>query len=273
MSVYLCTMLDLLESAVQAALATAPILRSYHEEGVSVNLKEDQSPVTQADLAADQKIRSFLERTGIPILSEEAKAATADVRATWDRFWVVDPLDGTKEFIAGRDEYTINIALIEGDVPVMSVISFPAQNLVYMAHPELGPMRAPEAALRDEIEFERWKLPPRRSKPPFTVATSRSHLRPETEAFIDQLKQEHDTVKIVQAGSSYKFCLLAEGKADVYPRYAPCMLWDTAAGEALIRAAGLDLRQMSSGKPLDYRGEKLVNPPFIAGDLNEIHLS
>lgn len=267
MSDYLCFMLELLESAVKAALATAPILRSYHEEGVVASMKSDHSPVTQADLAADRKIRTFLEPTGIPVLSEEAKAATAEERAKWERFWVVDPLDGTKEFIAGRDEYTINIALVEGAFPIMSVISFPAQNLIYMAHPELGPMRAPEAALHDEFDFKRWQLPPRRSKPPFTVVTSRSHLRPETEAFIDQLKLKHKEIKIVQAGSSYKFCLLAEGKADIYPRYAPCMLWDTAAGEALIRSAGLDLQIMDSGKPLNYRGEKLVNPPFIAGDI------
>ncbi len=256
-------MLALLEIAVRAALETAPILRSYHEGGVIPRLKEDQSPVTEADLAADTRIRKVLQSSGIPILSEEVRAASSAERAKWERFWVVDPLDGTKEFIAGRDEYAINIALVEDGNPVLGVIAVPARNLIYMAHPRIGAMRAPEAALKKSVEFERWVLPARKSRSPFTIVISRSHLRPETEALIEAERVKHPDLKVIRSGSALKFCLLAEGDADLYPRHAPCMLWDTAAGEALVLAAGMEMVNLDSGKPLDYRGESLVNPPFV----------
>lgn len=261
-------MLALLEIAVRAALETAPILRSFHEDGVIPRMKEDRSPVTEADLAADTRIRKVLKSSGLPILSEEVQAASSAERAKWERFWVVDPLDGTKEFIAGRDEYAINIALVDDGSPVVGVIAVPSRNLIYMAHPRIGAMRAPEAALKTTIEFERWALPPRRPHSPFTIVVSRSHLRPETEALIEAERIKYPNLKVVRSGSALKFCLLAEGDADLYPRHAPCMLWDTAAGEALINAAGMELVQLDSGKPLDYRGESLVNRPFVVRERN-----
>jgi 3'(2'), 5'-bisphosphate nucleotidase len=242
--------------AIQAAEeGCRAILEVYNSEDFGVETKGDQSPLTRADRKAHEKITSILTPTGLPILSEEGKHIPYEERRQWSYFWMVDPLDGTKEFIKRNGEFTVNIALIYQNRPVLGVVAVPVTHEVYYAAEGYG------AYVRREGKDE--ALEHRRAvdlaQPGLRVVASRSHLSPETESFIKSLNNP----SLVSAGSSLKFMLLASGRADVYPRYAPTMEWDTAAAHAIVRETGREVVQHGTDKPLEYNKADLLNPWFL----------
>lgn len=235
---------NLLKTAIRAAIEAGQDIMAIYDDPAAdfeVERKADNSPLTRADKAAHARIVSYLEPTGIPVLSEEGAHLPYSIRRNWDRLWIVDPLDGTKEFIKRNGEFTVNIALVENGVPVLGVIYVPVKQQLYHSKMEMK------------------EVAPR----PFTVVASRSHLSPETAAFIEELRKEHPDLELISSGSSLKICLVAEGKADIYPRHAPTMEWDTAAGDAIARAAGCIVMDAQTGTPLVYNKEDLHNPWFI----------
>ena len=249
---------ELLATAIQAALdAGRDIMEIYDdpEADFGIERKADNSPLTRADKAAHARIMTYLEPTGIPVLSEEGAHLPYDERRTWQRLWIVDPLDGTKEFIKRNGEFTVNIALVEDGAPVMGVIYVPVKQQLYYGI--VG-----EGATKEE-DGVRSSLPLPAGERPFTVVASRSHLSAETADFIDNLRREHPDLELVSSGSSLKICLVAEGRADIYPRHAPTMEWDTAAGDAIARAAGREVVDAMTDEPLRYNKDDLHNPWFV----------
>lgn len=258
------TMNERLNLAVEAAVAAgAAILEVYESGNFDVTVKGDDSPLTRADVASHEVIAAALANTGIPVLSEEGRDMPYSERKDWNRLWIVDPIDGTKEFIKRNGEFTVNIALVENGLPVLGVIYVPVSRTLYAAEVGQGAWRqtldpdphwSPAAATR---------LPEALSDRPYTVVASRSHLSPETQAFIDGLRTEHGEVEQVSKGSSLKLCMVAEGAADCYPRFAPTMEWDTAAGQAICMAAGKDVIDQTTGQTMRYNRENLLNAWFL----------
>jgi len=237
-----------------ARQAGAATLEHYHA-GVAVAQKGDRGPVTAADHAAHAIIVPALEAwdPGIPVISEEGAIPDAAARAGWRRFWLVDPLDGTKEFIHRNGEFTVNIALIEDGVPVLGVIHAPALALTYRAGRGLGSWRQRGNEPAEPI----WSDRPAAGQA-LRVAESRSHPSAELEAWV----QTVPVAARVPVGSSLKFCLVAEGSADVYPRLGPTMEWDVAAGDCIYRHSG---RAAPRTSPLVYNQVELRNPSFVLG--------
>lgn len=262
---------NLLVTALSAAYhAGKEILKIYNTE-FSVEYKDDKSPLTLADKAGHGIIAEALMATDIPVLSEEGKKTDYDVRKNWSKLWIVDPLDGTKEFIRKNGEFTVNIALVENGKPVLGVIYVPVKDVMYFAEKSIGAYRMTafsEQSLQiiseEDLVKNSEKLPiTLNGKSKRTVVASRSHLSPETEIFINSQKSEFGDVNIVSAGSSLKFCLVAEGLADVYPRYAPTMEWDTAAGQAIAEFSGCTVTEAKNNIALEYNKADLLNPWFV----------
>jgi 3'(2'), 5'-bisphosphate nucleotidase len=246
----------LLQNAIEAAeAANIEILKVYRSNDFQAEAKGDNSPLTLADKKAHHVISEILAPTNLPILSEEGRNIPYSERKDWEYFWLVDPLDGTKEFLRKNDEFTVNIALIHKDEPVIGVVSVPVLGDTYYASKDVGAF-----VKRDGIvtQLPR-RLPVDLSAAGLRVVASRSHMSAETQAFVDTLK---DPV-LVSRGSSLKFTLLAEGKADLYPRYAPTMEWDTAAAHALVSAVGLKVYIHGGDSELLYNKENLLNPWFL----------
>ncbi|MDH5488173.1 MAG: 3'(2'),5'-bisphosphate nucleotidase CysQ [Gammaproteobacteria bacterium] len=231
-----------------------------YERAFTVEEKEDRSPITAADRAANEIICQKLEALtpGVPVMTEESARVAHEKRKDWKRFWLVDPLDGTKEFISRNGEFTVNIALIDGNRPVLGVVYVPVTGLTYYAATGKG-------AFKQRGECEVQPIHARRfegGKP--IVVASRSHAGPETEAFLKNLG-EHD---VVSMGSALKFCLVAEGTADVYPRLGPTMEWDTAAAQCVVEVAGGRVTDLNR-QPMTFNKPSLLNPSFLvcgAGD-------
>lgn len=262
-----------LSIAIRAALdAGRHIMQIYTDpaQDFGIERKADNSPLTLADKAAHRVICDYLSTTNIPILSEEGAHAPYESRSSWEAFWLVDPLDGTKEFIKKNGEFTVNIALVIDHRPHLGVIYVPARRELYFGEPLLGSFKvndidqwSEEESLKDLME-RATQLPVKRENPDtYVIVASRSHLSPETQEFIDQARAEHPRVECISSGSSLKICLVAEGAADVYPRYAPTMEWDTAAGHAIATCAGKQVYQAGTEQPLKYNKEDLHNPWFI----------
>jgi 3'(2'), 5'-bisphosphate nucleotidase len=257
--------------AVRAALAGGlAIMKVYGKRKFRSGLKKDLSPVTEADHASHKIIAELLKPTAIPMLSEEGSEIPYEVRKQWKKFWLVDPLDGTREFIRRNDEFTVNIALIEDRVPVMGVIYAPCLDIMYFAMDQSGAYRIGEYSRVDgqiqnteELTGHAEKLPGKIPQKQYTAVASRSHRNEQTDMFIKGLQKEHPDLRLVSTGSSLKFCLMAEGKADIYPRFGPTMEWDTAAGHAIARASGCSVRMHDIGECLSYNKEALTNPWFI----------
>lgn len=263
-----------LSVAIRAALdAGRDIMAIYDDpsQDFGIERKADNSPLTLADKAAHRRIVAALAESELPILSEEGKHDNYEKRCNWVAFWLVDPLDGTKEFIKRNGEFTVNIALVIEDRPHLGVIYVPARRELYFGDPLLGAWKvtditemSKEERLPDLLERAQ-RLPlPQPGNRPFTIVASRSHLSPETEQFIEEARREHGEVETISSGSSLKICLVAEGAADVYPRYAPTMEWDTAAGHAIACCAGRQVYQAGTTEPLIYNKEDLHNPWFVA---------
>lgn len=265
-----------LSSALEAAiLAGKDILEVYSRE-FTVEQKEDKSPLTEADRKAHHRITTMLSRTGLPVLSEEGKEIPYSERSSWEYFWMVDPLDGTKEFIRRNGEFTVNIALIKKDTPVLGVIYAPVIDMLYFGYENGGAFRLEadfdylmhllqSQHIADRLIAAARKLPVNDDERKFTVVASRSHMSDDTERFINELKQRYGNIELLSKGSSLKLCLVAEGSADVYPRFAPTMEWDTAAGQAIVMAAGKKVINMDNGNAIIYNKENLLNPFFVAG--------
>lgn len=246
-----------------------------YDTAFKVQYKEDDTPLTQADQRASDKIIELLDETNIPVLSEEGEHFTFEKRKSLKQLWVVDPLDGTKEFVKRNGEFTVNIALIENNKPVIGVIFSPVFKDLYFAAQGLGSFKinrhdfiAVEIGL-DKIPFENLiskaaKLPHTTYPEVYTIVASRSHLSSETYAYIEEKKQQHGDVNIVNTGSSIKMCWVAEGIADEYPRFGPTMEWDTAAGQAILENAGCELIDFTTQQPMLYNREELRNNWFSA---------
>ena len=245
---------ELLNIAINAAVEGGNEIMKVYNDDFEVYIKEDDSPLTVADQNANKVIVDQLNKTGIPVLSEEGKAIPYSERKNWDKLWIVDPLDGTKEFIKRNGEFTVNIALIENGSPIMGVIYVPVKKTLYYAS-EAG------AYKKDEDNIE--KLPINQKKEKYVAVGSRSHMSDETKAFFNQLKDTHGEIDVVSMGSSLKICLVAEGIADVYPRFAPTMEWDTAAGQAIAKYAGKSLIDYDTKKEMLYNRDELRNNWFI----------
>jgi 3'(2'), 5'-bisphosphate nucleotidase len=253
---------QLLELAKRAALqAGKAILEVYASGDFGVDMKSDNSPLTLADKAAHTIIVLQLQETGLPLLSEEGIHIPYEERKSWDWYWLVDPLDGTKEFIKRNGEFTVNIALMHANIPVAGVIYAPYLNVLYFGSKETGVYK-----VEKEEQVQLTYTPKERSieelkqKEQITVVASKSHLNEETKAFINQFSN----AGFSSMGSSLKLMLLAEGAADIYPRIAPTMEWDTAAGHAILRSLNRHVYQTDLQTELLYNKENLLNPSFIA---------
>lgn len=252
--------------AIQAALdGGAAILEVYHNETTEVELKGDESPLTQADLRSNAAIMNWLEQSQHPVLSEEGKHLTFDERKHWSMLWIVDPLDGTKEFIKRNGEFTVNVALVESGRPILGVVYVPVTGELYLGVKGQGAVKLElDAAVTfTDAHLEHAVALPIAMDRPFTAVGSRSHMNEETEAFLATYRAQHGEVAILSKGSSLKMCMVAEGLADVYPRFAPTMEWDTAAGQAVVEAAGFAMLHKETRLPLEYNKEDLLNPHFI----------
>lgn len=262
---------QLLTLAIEASLvAGKEILEIYNSKNFEVQLKSDNSPLTIADQKAHDLICERLDTTRLPILSEEGRAIPYKERKQWDTFWLVDPLDGTKEFIKRNDEFTVNIALIKDQKPVLGVIYVPVLKQLYFAEENIGSYKLDNTDTLtnsdinlDDLINKSHKLPLKKEHTDFIVVGSRSHLSEETVKYVDQLKQQHGEVKFLSKGSSLKLCMVAEGKADIYPRFSPTMEWDTGAGHAIAECAGYSMAKSEDNNPVIYNKENLLNPWFI----------
>lgn len=269
-------MLKALTAAVKAGYS---ILDVYHSD-FTVERKADRSPVTLADRRSHEVLVSHLRELDIPMLSEEGKEMPYDVRKSWEQLWIVDPLDGTKEFISRNGEFTVNIALVKNGKPIFGVIYVPVRNVIYYAAEGIGAYKLehnhvidvlrhqykndPEAYLcRDIVNESKVLRAQKVKKGPVIIVGSRSHGTTALINFIEEKKREYGEIDFISAGSSLKFCLVAEGIADMYPRFGPTMEWDTAAGHAIAEIAGARVLDFYARTPLRYNKEKLENPSFI----------
>lgn len=240
--------------AIEAAFeAGKAILEVYNSKDYGVEFKTDNSPLTIADKMAHQIIISKLRQTKIPILSEEGNKISFKKRCNWETFWMVDPLDGTKEFVKKNGEFTVNIALIEKGIPVFGVVYAPVLDKLYYGGSIIN------SAYLIHNEQEKKLQNKNRKGNIVTVVASRSHLNIDTQNFIEQFKD----VETISMGSSLKFMILAEGKADFYPRFAPTMEWDTAAAHAIVKVLGFEVINPETNKKLIYNKENLLNPSFL----------
>jgi len=253
--------------SIEAAIkAGEEILNVFYSSDFDVEYKSDNSPVTVADIRASKKIEEILSGFNLPFLSEEEDIPSYKIRKNWDRFWMVDPLDGTKEFVNRRKDFTVNIALIENNYPVMGVIYIPVEKTIYYGAKGYGAFKGvcdsdsdPEDIIKSAIP-----IPFEHKREKYNVVGSRSHLTPETKAYFEKIKEEigADNVEIIIRGSSLKMCVVAEGKADLYPRLSHIMEWDIAAGHAICEAAGCTVTQWN-GSRLVYNKESFYQPWFI----------
>ncbi len=261
---------DIFITAIKAAIeAGNKIMEVYNSDDFQVEKKGDDSPLTLADRKAHLKIMEYLNKTDIPVLSEEGRVIPYEERKDWNQLWIVDPLDGTKEFIKRNGDFTVNIALIESNQPVFGVIYVPVHKELFIGIKSKGAYKLSNISSSDNI-FESLdktmqkgtKLPILDEKRSFTVVASRSHMSEETKEYINKLKETYPDLQFSSRGSSLKLCSVAEGLADVYPRFAPTMEWDTAAGQAIVEAMGGTVK-LVSGEPLKYNRKELMNPFFI----------
>lgn len=261
-----------LKLAINASLKAGIAIMEVYQSNFEVETKEDASPLTIADKKANDIIVSILKSTNLPIISEETKVLSFETRADWDLCWIVDPLDGTKEFINRNGEFTVNIALVENNIPVLGVIYVPVSKELFFTDYKSNSAKkvvvdTSTAELDDAfIQEKATELHPLTTlESPVKIVGSRSHLNQDTQDFIDSIKQNY-SIEMVPKGSSLKFCMVAEGKAHYYPRFAPTMEWDTAAGQAICEAVGVSVINNETKRQLQYNKESLLNPYFLVSN-------
>ena len=246
-----------------AKTAGNAILSVYRRAGdIDVTIKDDNSPLTEADRDAHEIIIAELKRftPSIPILSEESDGTSVDERLSWSRYWLVDPLDGTKEFIKRNGEFTVNIALINKGAPELGIVHVPVTNISYLGKTGVGAWKVAATGEADAISTTNFDLNPGQVR----IVASRSHSGDLLDQLINTMEAELGKAEVVSMGSSLKICLLAEGKADIYPRLAPTSEWDTAAAHAVLAAAGGDIVDTEFQALRYNQKESMLNPHFIA---------
>jgi len=287
----------LVSSALAASKKAGDAVLEVYNSDFAVELKDDKSPLTLADKRSHEIVTSHMsaldpalvdglfksDKHRIPLLSEEGKNIPFEERKNWEYFWLVDPIDGTREFVKRNGEFTINIALIHSGRPVLGVIYVPVKETFYFSAEGLGTYKLeiadkPDFMLPEKFSQETFddvlsvskRLNAKTDTPGpsenmqrITIIGSRSHMSKETEDYINNLKKLYKEVDFVSAGSSLKFCLMAESKADIYPRFGPTMEWDTAAGQAIVEQTGGVVLNISTSTPLIYNKENLLNPYFV----------
>lgn len=256
----------LLKIAINASIKGGHEIMEVYASDFAVEHKDDKSPLTLADKNCNDVIEGFLKNTEIPILSEEGAKISYDERKEWEYSWLVDPLDGTKEFIKRNGEFTVNIAMIHDGNPIMGVIYVPVNEELYFALDGMGSYKTSineEISDLEDLISKSDKLPKNNRRDNYVIVGSRSHMSAETEKFFVEKKKEYGNVEVMAVGSSLKLCMVAEGKADAYPRYAPTMEWDTGAGDAICRMAGFQVLQYNSDQAVEYNKENLLNPWFL----------
>ena len=258
-----------LEEICRILVAAGDEVMDVYTGSFSVDRKADDSPLTEADRRAHtlilERLTSGEALPVLPVLSEEGAHESYEIRHGWRRYWLVDPLDGTKEFVKRNDEFTVNIALIQNGRPVLGGVYAPALQVLDFGTETEGAFRLAGTAARTVDRSSAERIHARATRPggDLRVVASRSHLNEETEAFISVFERCHGACERVSRGSSLKICLVAEGSADVYPRFAPTMEWDTAAGDAVARAAGAIVTETDATTPVVYNKKDLLNPFFI----------
>lgn len=259
-----------LKLGIQAALAGGEeILKIYDKEDLGVQYKEDNSPLTLADLASNEAITAVLIESKLPILSEEGREIDFDERKNWEYLWIVDPLDGTKEFVKRNGEFTVNIALVHNNEIVAGVVYTPVTKELYFASQETGSKKIlVRSTLAIHELFDQAISLPCEKTNTFTIVASRSHPSIETAKYIERCKEEYGEVEILSRGSSLKLCMVAEGKANCYPRFAPTMEWDTAAGQAICKFSGASVIDYETKKEMIYNRENLLNNWFLVERVN-----
>ncbi len=267
---------ELILTTLLAAKRAGEAILDVYGSDFAVEQKDDKSPLTLADKRSHEIIAGVLEQTitvnnsTVPVLSEEGRDIPYDERKKWEYFWLVDPLDGTKEFVKRNGEFTVNIALIYKHKPVLGIIYIPVKDVFYFAAINLGTYKLENSEnLTDNLSIKELldksqKLPlANNNKSSLTVIGSRSHTSEEFTGFVKRLNEKYGNVEFMSSGSSLKLCLVAEGKADVYPRFGPTMEWDTAAGQAIVEQAEGRVMDTQTREPLGYNKENLLNPFFI----------
>lgn len=264
-------MKELLRTAIEASIAAGrEIMKVYLEEDFQVEFKSDNSPLTIADQKANDIINYYLKPSGIPIISEENEQLPYQERKDWKECWIVDPLDGTKEFIKRNGEFTVNIALVSNGRPEIGVIYAPALSLLYFS------LRSERKAFKyfvpsADISFDKIHEGAEEIRPEINplitkIVGSRSHMNDKTLKFIEDLKTTGSKVELVSKGSSLKFCLIAEGEAHLYPRFGPTMEWDTAAGQAICESVGVSCKFMETKENITYNRSVLKNSNFLVSN-------
>jgi 3'(2'), 5'-bisphosphate nucleotidase len=264
---------ELLKLALKASVEAGEEILKIYETDFGVTVKSDSTPVTAADVAASNSIIKNLAITKINVLSEEDVHFDFKDRKNWERIWIVDPLDGTKEFVKRTGEFTVNIALVENNKPIIGVIYSPVSRALYFSCIGEGSFKVSGHDVLESInhhfEIEQViskakKLPLHVQPSTYTLIASRSHLSKEVNDRINTAKMEHHTVDVISTGSSIKFCWIAEGLAHEYPRFGTTMEWDTAAGQCIIEQTGGKVIDLSTNEPMTYNRENLKNNNFIA---------
>ena len=263
-------------TSIQSSIAAGKAILDVYNTDFKVEQKSDDSPLTLADKLSHKIIKSYLVKFNIPILSEEGKGISYEERKEWDTLWIVDPLDGTKEFIKRNGEFTVNIALVQKGKPIIGVLLVPVKKMLYFAAEGIGSYKLhidysntfEDISLEEIINSadlleKKTKNKNTSASEPYKIIGSRSHPTPELKTFVESKRREKGNVEFISAGSSLKFCLIAEGKADIYPRLGPTREWDTAAGHAIAEYAGATVSIHDSDKPLVYNKEDLLNPWFV----------
>jgi len=257
-----------LQLAILSAVNAGKEILKVYDEDLIIEYKSDESPLTKADKNAHLIIVEGLKSSGLPVLSEEGKAIPYEERSKWKLFWMVDPLDGTKEFIKKNGEFTVNIALIQGGTPILGVVYVPVTRILYYASESIGSYKI---QLDDNFSADHLatlkenSISLNNSEYPqiYTIVASRSHSTKETEDFVSQKEAEEGSINLISAGSSIKLCLVAERKAHIYPRLAPTMEWDTAAGHAVAAYSDCTVYDFATRHELKYNKQNMLNPWFV----------
>jgi 3'(2'), 5'-bisphosphate nucleotidase len=255
--------------AMQAGIKASEAIIKVYNTPFAFDNKADGSPITLADRRSNEIILETLLTTGIPVVSEETLIADYSERRQWEYFWLVDPLDGTKEFISRNGEFSINIALMRASEPWLGIIVAPAEDMAWWGLAGEQPFRINSLPFQEHLNANdllqhSTPLIKKIASEQFAIAVSRSHMEPQTLNLIEQIKRKRGAVELIERGSALKFCDLIEGRSDLYIRYSPTWEWDTAAGHALLLAHGGALFHITEHKPLAYNKAELNNPGFIA---------
>jgi 3'(2'), 5'-bisphosphate nucleotidase len=267
------TFAELFLSAFRAAIVAGKrILEIFNSGDVQVSMKSDNSPISSADKEAHEIIKRLLLNSRIPILSEEGRDMQFEERKAWDILWIVDPLDGTRQFIQKREEFTVNIALVVEGNPLFGVVYAPAIGDMYFGIKETGSFKI-NIGNRDLPE-EKYSLPqilteakkldyPTKTNGKYTILASYNHVNKETLEYINEMRKTYPDVEVKKIGSSLKMCMLADGIGDVYVRHTDTYEWDTAAAQTILEGAGWCINALDTNEPLKYNKESLLNPFFI----------